>query len=320
VETIAQAHLPNQSHILGTTRACSRSCRRENSGRADRGAALLSSYPDSMPAPSEHPASAPGDFGEIYEHSDGMLGHTTMDMHLYPFSMDVDNVATTPIRVKRRQVKNACTNCQSACKKCDDARPCLRCVKYGCADECVSSTRKPRRKGVKRGPYKKRNGARGSFSFCSIYINVKRLIAPVEHSPVDDAPVTPTEAMPLLVPVTSIGSGLASKLAQSVQPASYGHINTVAPHEHGEISSMYQSLYLPQTRIMMSSSNEDDTTLLGQSQHHVSLYQSVLSYSPQYPTIAVQHIRYPTIPSIPHSTAYSQVQVKTQIYDVGQSY
>ncbi|KAI9282180.1 hypothetical protein BY458DRAFT_497421 [Sporodiniella umbellata] len=57
---------------------------------------------------------------------------------------------------KRRQVKNACTNCQKACKKCDDARPCHRCVKYSIPDSCVSSVRKERKKGIKRGPYKRR--------------------------------------------------------------------------------------------------------------------------------------------------------------------
>ncbi|KAI8369005.1 hypothetical protein BD560DRAFT_398319 [Blakeslea trispora] len=57
---------------------------------------------------------------------------------------------------KRNQVKNACTNCQKACKKCDDARPCPRCQKYGIADSCVNSVRKERKKGIKRGPYKRR--------------------------------------------------------------------------------------------------------------------------------------------------------------------
>ncbi|KAK4510630.1 uncharacterized protein ATC70_005061 [Mucor velutinosus] len=57
---------------------------------------------------------------------------------------------------KRNQVKNACTNCQKACKKCDDARPCPRCEKYGIADSCVNSVRKERKKGIKRGPYKRR--------------------------------------------------------------------------------------------------------------------------------------------------------------------
>ncbi|KAG0735183.1 hypothetical protein G6F23_011776 [Rhizopus arrhizus] len=58
--------------------------------------------------------------------------------------------------IKRKQVKNACTNCQKACKKCDDARPCPRCMKYGIADTCVNSVRKERKKGIKRGPYKRR--------------------------------------------------------------------------------------------------------------------------------------------------------------------
>ncbi|RCH77887.1 hypothetical protein CU098_005498, partial [Rhizopus stolonifer] len=47
-------------------------------------------------------------------------------------------------------------NCQKACKKCDDARPCPRCVKYGINDTCVNSVRKERKKGIKRGPYKRR--------------------------------------------------------------------------------------------------------------------------------------------------------------------
>ncbi|KAJ7869466.1 hypothetical protein B0H14DRAFT_280772 [Mycena olivaceomarginata] len=59
-------------------------------------------------------------------------------------------------RPKRRQVKMACTNCAQACKRCDDQRPCLRCQKYGMTDRCVDGQRKERRKGVKRGPYKRR--------------------------------------------------------------------------------------------------------------------------------------------------------------------
>ncbi|KAJ1662832.1 hypothetical protein IW140_005540 [Coemansia sp. RSA 1813] len=59
-------------------------------------------------------------------------------------------------KAKRAQVKNACVNCQRACKKCDSGRPCQRCVKYNMADTCVDSKRKPRKKGIKRGPYKKR--------------------------------------------------------------------------------------------------------------------------------------------------------------------
>ncbi|KAF7440854.1 hypothetical protein PC9H_001202 [Pleurotus ostreatus] len=84
------------------------------------------------------------------------VSYSGMPMHMYPFPHGV--IQTQAHRSKRRQVKNACTNCQKACKKCDDARPCLRCVKYGIAEECVDSQRKERKKGIKRGPYKKRDG------------------------------------------------------------------------------------------------------------------------------------------------------------------
>ncbi|KAI9446868.1 hypothetical protein H4582DRAFT_2108416 [Lactarius indigo] len=76
--------------------------------------------------------------------------YTGLPMHMYPFAPGVVSTSQPQIRSKRRQVKNACTNCQKACKKCDDARPCLRCVKYGIGEEC--------KKGIKRGPYKKRDG------------------------------------------------------------------------------------------------------------------------------------------------------------------
>lgn len=47
--------------------------------------------------------------------------------------------------VKRKQVKNACIHCQKACKKCDDERPCTRCIKYNLAETCTDSPRKERR-------------------------------------------------------------------------------------------------------------------------------------------------------------------------------
>ncbi|RKP25864.1 hypothetical protein SYNPS1DRAFT_28410 [Syncephalis pseudoplumigaleata] len=45
--------------------------------------------------------------------------------------------------------------CHRACKKCDDARPCSRCVRYGYEAACVDHTRKARQPGVKRGPYRR---------------------------------------------------------------------------------------------------------------------------------------------------------------------
>jgi hypothetical protein len=47
-------------------------------------------------------------------------------------------------------------NCQKACKKCDDGRPCQRCIKHNLVDTCKNSVRKERKKGIKRGPYKRR--------------------------------------------------------------------------------------------------------------------------------------------------------------------
>ncbi|KAJ2800516.1 hypothetical protein H4R21_003146 [Coemansia helicoidea] len=75
---------------------------------------------------------------------------------LIPSGEEGRSSSETPTRAKRAQVKNACVNCQKACKKCDAGRPCQRCVKYSLVDSCVDSKRKPRKKGIKRGPYKKR--------------------------------------------------------------------------------------------------------------------------------------------------------------------
>ncbi|OAD75420.1 Zn(2)-C6 fungal-specific transcription factor [Phycomyces blakesleeanus NRRL 1555(-)] len=91
----------------------------------------------------------------------GMVGHPNgLPPLQHPMDMNQNQAAlaaaTAAQGAKRKQVKNACTNCQKACKKCDDSRPCPRCVKYGVADTCVNSVRKERKKGIKRGPYKRR--------------------------------------------------------------------------------------------------------------------------------------------------------------------
>jgi hypothetical protein len=101
--------------------------------------------------------------------------YTGLPMHMYPFAPGVVSASQPQIRSKRRQVKNACTNCQKACKKCDDARPCLRCVKYGIGEECVDSQRKERKKGIKRGPYKKRDGKSELFLTILLLINTCNL-------------------------------------------------------------------------------------------------------------------------------------------------
>ncbi len=47
---------------------------------------------------------------------------------------------------RRTQVKIACIHCKKACKKCDNARPCTRCIRTGTASSCVDAPRKERRK------------------------------------------------------------------------------------------------------------------------------------------------------------------------------
>ena len=91
------------------------------------------------------------------------------------------------VRPKRKQVKMAvsssphvfriitqklilnvipkCTNCAAACKRCDEGRPCERCCKYGISDSCQDGVRKERKKGIKRGPYKRKGKANSDQAY-----------------------------------------------------------------------------------------------------------------------------------------------------------
>ncbi|WBW72469.1 DNA-binding transcription factor Pho7 [Schizosaccharomyces osmophilus] len=59
------------------------------------------------------------------------------------------------VKKKRQQTKHACAKCQRDNKKCDESRPCIRCRKTECEDQCIDIPRKKRPVGMKRGPYKK---------------------------------------------------------------------------------------------------------------------------------------------------------------------
>ncbi|KAI8097990.1 uncharacterized protein B0P05DRAFT_593379 [Gilbertella persicaria] len=85
-----------------------------------------------------------------------MFINASNSSHIFP--LDSSKTASTKTNTKRRsQVKNACVNCQKACKKCDEGRPCQRCIKLGITETCINSPRKERKKGFKRGPYKKKS-------------------------------------------------------------------------------------------------------------------------------------------------------------------
>ncbi|KAJ6513385.1 hypothetical protein C8R45DRAFT_345398 [Mycena sanguinolenta] len=98
-------------------------------------------------------ASSGGSDDTLHSPTNHSFPPPAMPVYMYPLYS-----TSQTVRSKRTQVKIACTKCKKSCKKCDPARPCLRCVKYGFAAECVDSKRKVREKGLKRGPYKKRNG------------------------------------------------------------------------------------------------------------------------------------------------------------------
>ncbi|GAN10034.1 hypothetical protein MAM1_0314c09568 [Mucor ambiguus] len=121
---------------------------------------------------------------------------------------------------KRNQVKNACTNCQKACKKCDDARPCPRCEKYGIADTCVNSVRKERKKGIKRGPYKRRQKNNGEEK-SKDQQQQQQQQQPIYQAPTSQPPNVPTTAtvVPTAAPVAT-DFGYPTQLSQYA--SSYG--------------------------------------------------------------------------------------------------
>lgn len=146
------------------------------------------------------------------------------------------------MRSKRRQVKNACTNCQKACKKCDDARPCLRCVTYGIFDNCVDSQRKERKKGVKRGPYKKRDGkgTRRSTDFDVLPVNHIFLGNTIEQSvshqalPASNNMSPPSGSPPLMGPYLHFG----------FPPGYYGQYPPPTVPKPGEGAPLYPQYFL----------------------------------------------------------------------------
>ncbi|KAI0078653.1 hypothetical protein K474DRAFT_1706371 [Panus rudis PR-1116 ss-1] len=110
--------------------------------------------PNGVPPPPYYMAYPPPPPGMVYAYPAPPPGQAIPG---YPPYVQAAPMPTIVPRPKRKQVKMACTNCASACKRCDDARPCERCVKYGLADTCVDGIRKERKKGIKRGPYKRKN-------------------------------------------------------------------------------------------------------------------------------------------------------------------
>ncbi|KAJ7273389.1 hypothetical protein C8J57DRAFT_1317754 [Mycena rebaudengoi] len=144
-----------------------------------------------------------------------------MTMHMYPFNPNSDS----GVRTKRRQVKNACTNCQRSSKRCDEARPCLRCVKYGISEACVDSIRRERRKG-KRGPYrKKRNGLDPDVAQVA------------DASQAGENASSPSAS-------GSSGGSFVGAVPIGYPPEVYPHYPPPPGYKHGEPSTYYPQFYL----------------------------------------------------------------------------
>ncbi|OJT14199.1 hypothetical protein TRAPUB_9310 [Trametes pubescens] len=160
---------------------------------------------DSNPEPDSHqhqqssPPPPPSDSVQPQMTMHPITYSASMPMHMYPFPPGLS--PAQPTRTKRRQVKNACTNCQKACKKCDDARPCLRCVRYGIAEECIDSQRKERQKGIKRGPYKKRDGKTANVDQQQVDVVVQHQSMAIPPA-VAASVASPTPPMSYVAPVS----------------------------------------------------------------------------------------------------------------------
>ncbi|KAG2218381.1 hypothetical protein INT45_013332 [Circinella minor] len=147
---------------------------------------------------------------------------------------DSSSTGGGPVKPKRKQVKNACVNCQKACKKCDDARPCPRCIKYGIEATCVNSVRKERKKGVKRGPYKQRKGQDAD--------NASATSQPSTPVPETLSSLTSPNGNPMLHPyLRALGAG------DSYQPHQPTHVMSPYTVPPAIMQQMYQAEYQPTT-------------------------------------------------------------------------
>ncbi|KAF8178544.1 hypothetical protein K438DRAFT_1938654 [Mycena galopus ATCC 62051] len=162
-----------------------------------------------------------------------------MPAHIHTFS------STSQTARLRSQVKIACTKCQKACKKCDQARPCLRCVKYRFRpEECVDSQRKERRKGTKRGPYKKRDEKGNIIGQSHILSQIERDTLPAPSDP--PPPATSAGSIPVEYNVefhAQFPLALEDRPTDSDYPQFYRPPPVPASPNIGEGSAVYSSHY-----------------------------------------------------------------------------
>ncbi|GAA5872939.1 hypothetical protein JCM16303_006885 [Sporobolomyces ruberrimus] len=113
-------------------------------------------------------------------------------------------------RERKKKAGRACAACQKAHLTCDDGRPCKRCVKKGCPDECVDGARK-KAKYLQEVPdellERGRNpGGEGTPSFNNggqLLESPSAAIAKPSQSPIPPAQTLPPESTRSPLPATS---------------------------------------------------------------------------------------------------------------------
>ncbi|KAF8528511.1 hypothetical protein BU17DRAFT_61173 [Hysterangium stoloniferum] len=110
--------------------------------------------------PPEHPPNqdpnVPPATGEQIIYPPTIYPYIQVPSGYMPVSMAGMPIPGVLLKPRRKQVKIACTNCATACKRCDETRPCERCIKYGMSESCRDGIRKERERGVLRGRYNKK--------------------------------------------------------------------------------------------------------------------------------------------------------------------
>jgi hypothetical protein len=170
-------------------------------------------------------------------------------------------------------------NCQKACKKCDDGRPCQRCVKYGLTETCIDSVRKERKKGVKRGPYKRRNQANNSSASASPTPAHSNLYA---QSPAASAAAQ--QAMRQPMPFNYPQFPQYDSFNGASGYPTYGYSNMMPPsYQHNPSMVSYSGLGV------MPSQQQQQHQHQQQQQHHDAMNGRPVSQSPQYSTQQHHH-------------------------------
>ena len=130
-------------------------------------------------------------------------------------------------------VREQCTNCAAACKRCDENRPCERCRKYGITESCVDGQRKERKKGIKRGPYKRKN--KGGDDTTPQFTGIEEdIISPLGH--VLNTPLAEN---------STEGEWAAGPASSSTTPATTVAAIQAVAHQFPNGEPFYHPIYYP---------------------------------------------------------------------------